>query len=133
MNRKGLTNKKIALFGFALAVSFSLFALFSLPALAVDSIQFDPGGTIKQELKLPSASPVDITIRTIQWVLGFLGLAAVVMIIIGGFMWMTAAGNEERVKKAKTILTSAVIGMIIIMLSWALITFVIGRVNNVTT
>ncbi len=102
-------------------------------AFAVESIQFDPQGTIKNELKLPDKSPVDITIRTIQWVLGFMSLVALVMIMLGGFMWMTAAGNEERVKKAKTILTSAIIGMVIIMLSWALVTFVVARVNNVTT
>lgn len=100
---------------------------------ATEAIQFDPQGQMKNELKLPDKSPVDITIRVIQWVLGLLGLVAVIMILFGGFMWMTAAGNEERIKKAKTILTSAIIGMIIIMLSWALVTFVIARVNKVTT
>ncbi|MFA6553098.1 MAG: pilin [Patescibacteria group bacterium] len=127
------SKKKIISLAFVLVISLSILTLLGHAAFAVDSIQFDPQGTIKNELKLPDKSPVDITIRVIQWVLGLLGLVAVIMIMLGGFMWMTSAGNEERVKKSKTILTSAIIGMIIIMTSWALITFVINKTNDVTT
>ncbi|MFA5052143.1 MAG: hypothetical protein WC544_03740 [Patescibacteria group bacterium] len=125
-------NKKLPVYAW-IAIAVGWLAFISHRAMAVESIQFDPNGEIKNSLQLPDKSPVDITIRTIQWVLGMLGLVAVIMIIFGGFMWMTAAGNEERVKKAKTILTSAIIGMIVILLSWAMVTFVVVRVNNVTT
>lgn len=126
------THKKLAT---VLIVVFSvvILGLTALPALGVESIQFDPQGTIKNELQLPDKSPVDITIRVVQWVLGMLGLIAVILILVGGFTWMTSAGNEEKIKKAKAILTSAIIGLMIILLSWALVTFVIARVNNVTT
>ena len=133
MKRLARPNKKIISLVFTLVVSVSVLVLLGHAAFAVDSIQFDPQGTIKNELKLPDKSPVDITVRTIQWVLGFLSLASLVMIIFGGFTWMTAAGNEERIKKAKAILTSAIIGLVIIMLSWALISFIVNRVNDVTT
>ncbi|MFA5107528.1 MAG: hypothetical protein WC497_04350 [Patescibacteria group bacterium] len=60
----------------------------------------------------------------IQWVLGFLALVAVIMIIYGGFIWLTAAGNEERVGQAKKIISAAIIGLVIILLAWAITWFV---------
>jgi len=96
-------------------------------------VQFDPDGNIAKATKLPTRSPVEVTIRAIQWGLGFLGLAAVIMIMYGGFTWMTAAGNEERVTKAKNIIKFSVIGLIITLTSWAFVTFVIARVSDFST
>ncbi|MBU0707010.1 hypothetical protein KKG41_01425 [Patescibacteria group bacterium] len=66
----------------------------------------------------------------IQWALGFLALVAVVMIIYGGFTWLTAAGNEERVEQAKKVISAAIIGLIIILLAWAIVWFVAQGVND---
>lgn len=106
---------------------------FPFYTLLAQGFEFDPGDRIKTRLKLPEAEPESMTIKVIQWILGTLGLVAVVMIILGGFIWMTAAGNEEKVKKAKAILTSAVIGLVIVLLSWAILTFVVSTVKNVTS
>ncbi|HEX9664391.1 MAG TPA: hypothetical protein VGA49_01065 [Patescibacteria group bacterium] len=64
----------------------------------------------------------------IQTFLGFLGVVALILIIYGGYMWMTAGGNEEKVKKAQTLLRNAVIGLIIISLAYAITAFVIQRI-----
>ncbi|MFA5134965.1 MAG: pilin [Patescibacteria group bacterium] len=71
-------------------------------------------------------------INIVQWVLGFLGLVAVIMILIGGFQWMTAGGNEEKVASAKKIISAAVIGLIVILLAWAIVIFVVSQTKNVT-
>lgn len=81
-------------------------------------------------INLPDANPREITLRTIQWILGFLGLISVVMIIFGGFTWMTSAGNEKRIELAKQVLTSSVIGLVIILLSWAMVSFFITRISE---
>lgn len=81
---------------------------------------------------LGTADLKDTVVNIIQWVLGILALVAVVMIIIGGFQWMTAAGSEERIEKAKKIISSAVIGLIIVLLAWAIVIFVAGTTANVT-
>src|SRR3989344_5982821 len=60
--------------------------------------------TFAQQQGLTTENPRVITVRTIQWALGFLGLVAVIMIIYGGITWMTSAGNEKRVTQAKQIL-----------------------------
>ncbi|MFC1687649.1 pilin [Patescibacteria group bacterium] len=96
------------------------FALFA----PTNAITFDPGNRYQQALQLPDTDPEGIAISTVQWALGLLGLVAVVMIIAGGFMWMTSAGNEARVTKAKEIIKWAVVGMMVIFLSWAIVTFV---------
>lgn len=69
-------------------------------------------------------------VNIVQWALGFLALIAVIMIIIGGFMWMTAGGNEEKVEKAKKMISAAVIGLIIVLLAWAIVIFVIGVIDE---
>lgn len=95
-------------------------------------VRFDPEGKIRKATKLPDKSPEEVIIATAQWALGFLGLVAVILIIYGGFTWMTSAGNEERVKKAKEIIKASVIGLVIVLASWMIVTFVIGRVNSTT-
>jgi len=66
----------------------------------------------------------------IQWVLGFLALVAVIMVIYGGFVWLTAAGNEERVASAKKVISAAIIGLVIILLAWAIVWFIGQNILN---
>jgi len=60
----------------------------------------------------------------IQAVLGLIGLIFVVLIIYAGVQWMTAMGVEEKIAKAKKILTNSVIGLIIVMLAYSLAYFI---------
>ncbi|MDP3836646.1 MAG: pilin [bacterium] len=60
--------------------------------------------------------------------LSLLGIIFVVLIIYAGFNWMTASGNEESVSKAKKIITSAVIGLIIVLSAWGIWTFVLFEI-----
>lgn len=62
-----------------------------------------------------------IVLTIINFFLGFLGLLAVVMVIYGGFLYVSSAGNEENVNKAKKILLYAVVGIIVIIVSFALV------------
>jgi hypothetical protein len=64
--------------------------------------------------------------------MGLLGIIAVCIILLGGFKWMTAAGNEEKVGEAKKLIISGVIGLVIIMSAYAIATFVVGSVVNAT-
>jgi hypothetical protein len=105
-----------------------------IPLVSItQALEFDPGGTIQQKTGLsnPEGGLKGTVVRIIQWALGFLGLVAVIFIIYGGFIWMTAAGNEEKVMQAKKTLTSAATGLVIILLAWALVTFVVKSVINV--
>lgn len=59
-------------------------------------------------------------------ILSFLGLAALIIMILGGFKMLTAAGNGEQFKSGRTILVGAVIGFIIIILAFAIVYTLIG-------
>lgn len=65
--------------------------------------------------------------RIINVVLGFLGVIAVGIILLGGFKWMTGGGNEDKVGEAKKLLGAGVIGLVIILSAWAIATFVINE------
>lgn len=60
-----------------------------------------------------------------NFALGFLGLIAVVVIIYGGFMYVTAAGVQEKAEKGKKSLTYAIIGIIMILGSFAIVNTVL--------
>lgn len=58
--------------------------------------------------------------NTISVVLGMLGVLFLILTIYAGLLWMTAGGNTENVKKAKSILLNSVIGLIIVLSSYAI-------------
>jgi amino acid transporter len=70
--------------------------------------------------------PKDLIVSTIKVLFGFIGLFAVIMIIIGGFRWMNSRGNEEVVKKAKSTIIAAAIGLVIIISSYAITVFIMN-------
>jgi hypothetical protein len=59
-------------------------------------------------------------------VLAFVGVLFFVLMIYAGVTWMTARGNEQEISKAKTMITNAVIGIVIVFAAYAL-TYFIGR------
>lgn len=68
-----------------------------------------------------------VAVNIVNWVLGFLALVAIVIVLIGGFEWMTAGGSEDKVKTAKTRLKYGLIGLAIIFLAWAIVRFVLTQ------
>ncbi len=72
------------------------------------------------------ASAAGLIIRS---ALSLLGIIFVVLIIIGGYKWMMAGGNEEDVKAATNYIKRATIGLIIILASWAIWFFISSRLT----
>ena len=62
-------------------------------------------------------------------VLSFVGVIFLILMIVGGLMWMTAGGTETQVTKAKSLITQAIIGLIIVMSAYALVSFIGGAVG----
>ena len=65
--------------------------------------------------------------------MGLLGIVAVVIVLYGGFTWMTAGGNEEKVGTAQKIIVSGIIGLALILASWAIARFVLESLVTATT
>lgn len=87
---------------------------------------------VTDNLLLGNESPESLAITVINWVLGLLALVAVVLILVGGFRWMTAGGNEEKVESAKKTLYAALIGLIIILAGWGVSVYVINNLLDFT-
>ncbi len=66
----------------------------------------------------------DSIVEVIITVLNVLGLIFLILIIYAGVRWMTAAGNTDSIEQAKKIIVSAVIGLIIVFLAYAITAFV---------
>ena len=70
------------------------------------------------------AHPATIAAAIIRVALGLLGIVFVILVIYGGFMYMTSSGEADKVKKAKNIILYAVIGLLIIFTAYAITYFV---------
>jgi len=84
----------------------------------------DKAGFVTDQSKASTAIVVGIVIQT---VIGLLGLVFIILIIIAGFKWMMANGNEEDVKKSLRIIKESIIGLIIILSAWTLWTFIFQK------
>ncbi|MEI6596598.1 MAG: IPT/TIG domain-containing protein [bacterium] len=81
---------------------------------------------------LGATDPRIIAANIIRIILGFLGIIALGLIIFAGWLYMTAEGEEEKVEKAKKILTGAVIGLVICLASFAIASFILSKLLGAT-
>lgn len=118
---KSATYKTIGM----LAASLLLLAPLSVAAssFSVESV----GGS----LGLGNADLRQTVLNVLNWVLGLLALIAVAMIIFSGFIAATSP-DAERGERARRVVTGAIIGLIIVLLSWAVVLFVANTTANVT-
>ena len=71
-----------------------------------------------------------IIVNIVSGVLGLAGIVAVCMIIYGGVTYMMSAGDAGKVKKGKTILTYSIVGLIVVLLSYAIVSFVLAQMGS---
>ena len=69
----------------------------------------------------------------IQVILAFMGVIFLLLVLYAGITWMTAAGDSKKVDKAKDILTTAVIGLVIVLAAYSITEFVLDRLTYATT
>lgn len=94
------------------------------------------GGLTKVQPKSGFAVATEYTISTIMGkiIAGFLGLLGVIFITLmlyGGYNWMTAAGDEAKVTKAKNTIRRAIIGLVITVGSYAIWNYIWGAFVSV--
>lgn len=77
--------------------------------------------------------PRDTVASLIQIIMGFLGTVAVCLILLGGFKWMMAMGNDDKVNEAKQTLASGFVGLLIVLSAYGITHFVIEQLVDATT
>ena len=119
--------KKSNLLVFCLTLAF-IFSI-SLPVLAAaPNIGVDYANNLG--LTGNNQDPRDMAVSIVRYLMTFLGLIAVVVIMFGGFRWMTAGGNEDRIAESKKLILSGVIGLIVVLGAFAIVQFVINTSSN---
>ncbi len=71
--------------------------------------------------------------KVIDVALGFLGILLLGLFLWGGFLWMTAGGEKEKVQKAQGVIANAVAGIVIVAMSFAVTSYVLTRLDQVTS
>lgn len=71
-----------------------------------------------------------LVLTIVNYFLGFLGILAVIMVIFGGVTYVSSAGNDDAVGKAKKIIMYALIGIIIILISFVVVNAVLGAATG---
>jgi hypothetical protein len=100
-------------------LSFLLVAVLLIPVIVLADEEAD------------TVDKVQTTIKNItSWVVTISTGVAILMYTIGGFLWMSDAGNAERAKMAKSIIVSTTIGLVIILLAAGLTSIIRGFVVN---
>lgn len=78
-----------------------------------------------------SVSRTSLSAGTVETVLkavfGFAGAIAMIMIVIGGFKYITSLGNAQNIAKAKDTILYAIIGLVVCVMGYSIVTFVLGK------
>lgn len=97
----------------------------SIPNTGIQETANEAG--LRVEGKLP-----EIIGDIIGWGLGILGTVFLLIMLIGGYKWMMAAGNEEKIGKAKAMVGGGISGLVILFLAYAIAGAVINALANAT-
>lgn len=115
----------LAIFAFCLYdISLALAADSNDISTGLDTVAGASGaGLVKSDLKL-------VIGKIIKVILGFLGVIALGLVLYGGYLYMTSGGEPDKVNKAKQWIINAGIGLAIILLSYAIVSFVISKIQG---
>jgi len=103
-----------------------LAALILTPVMALTVIDAPSSGAFSSwgANCAPGGVPTDIRqaiMNVTNWILGFVAIIATLIVIYGGVLYLTAAGNEEAVEKAKKTISYGIIGIVICGLAYAIV------------
>lgn len=120
----------VTLFVIASALTFGFSATASAQALTADELL---PSTFTDTTGLGTADLEGTIGALIKTVIRFLGIVAVIIVLYGGFKWMTASGNDEKVAEAKRILIAGLIGLAIVLTALAITQFAFTQILTATS
>ena len=114
-----------------LKIAYALWVLSIVLAPAIGNAQGFAGEAIDRaritagEANLETRQSItNIIADLIQVVLGIVGIIFFLLTLYGGYLWMTAQGNDQKVADAKKIIVRAVIGMVIVLSAYSITYFI---------
>ncbi len=86
---------------------------------------------VAQRAGVGSADLYTIVGRVIYAFLGILGIVLLGYLLYAGYLWMTAAGDTEKVEQARRMIQNAIIGLVVIAASFAITAFILSRLDTI--
>ena len=78
-----------------------------------------------------SSQDLKETIQNIvRIIVGFLGIITILIILAGGFKWMTSGGSEDKIGEAKKLISAGVVGLVVVLAAYAIASFVINSLEE---
>ncbi|MGI6314495.1 MAG: IPT/TIG domain-containing protein [Patescibacteria group bacterium] len=120
---------KLFILGFILFIGIFYFTPVLAQSNTVDTFGIE---AIEENISL-GGDDIRVTVaKIIRAVLGLLGLIAVIVVIYGGFVYLTSGGEEDKIAKGKKILINGVIGLVIILMSFIIVQFLLNKLSEAT-
>ena len=116
----------------AIALVLGVSLMIPMVALAQDPSETNFGLDNLTNIQLGTNTLPETISIFINIILGFLGIVAFIIILLGGFKWMTSGGDEEKIGEARKLMGAGVVGMAIVLASWAIASFVIAQLAKGT-
>jgi hypothetical protein len=115
-------------------VAFAMLAFLATPVVTMAQLNDAALGIdiVEGEILLGNTDPRETAATLINTAMLFLGIIAVGIVLIGGFKWMTAGGNEDKVGEAKKLMGAGIVGLVIVLAAWGIATFVLQRLVEAT-
>lgn len=115
-------------------LGFSLVAFAGMPVSAQGTAKEDVCAGVNLDNAGGCASggtELQTVIRAVIQILSLIGgIAAIIMLIIGGIKYVTSGGDSSSIASAKTTIIYAIVGLIIVALAQVIVRFVLGRATN---
>ncbi|MBP7811816.1 MAG: hypothetical protein KA054_03165 [Candidatus Moranbacteria bacterium] len=100
----------------------ALVAVVTFPGFAL--AQWAPATAPTGAGSLPKGSIFNIISKIMNWLLALLGVFAIIGFVIAGILYLTAAGDEAQQKKAKAQMTWSIMGVLVALAGWVVVTAV---------
>lgn len=116
----------------ALYQAFLGFAIVMSANIILNSIRIALGANFNANCASENCGidPGTMVTNAIQWVIGVAGVVSAIFVVYGGISYTTSAGDPGKVKKAKDMITYALIGLAIVALSEIIVAFVSNIIND---
>lgn len=112
----------------SLAVVAALLSPVLVPSTAEAQIQKGINAARTDDMS-SAVEPESIVQRVVDIILFVLGVLAVIMIIVGGFRYVTSGGDSNKLTSAKNTILYAVIGLIVALFAYAIVKWVVKQVQ----
>jgi len=102
----------------------------TLLAPAAVLAQFNTGASTASSARISTGTVSGILTTVMNWLLGILGIGAIISFVIAGIIYLTAAGDEGKTEKAKNMMTYAIVAVVVALIGYVVVNTISGLLGG---